>query len=271
MHPLIGSFLRDILPANRNEIPDLSVRILGSVISFDGSSISLAFNQQLLPYIQAGFSVQLILPLDRYALARVLFDGGVYKVAETHALAALKQLHEDGIPPENQIFLQIKMLNGQIWRYMRRYAAALQIQEEVVKTYSRVFGEEHPGTLDAMINLAITLQNQGDYIRSVEIGERVLEIRRRVLGKRRPDTLNAMSNLALVLQKQGNYVKAARFGEQVLNISRKVLGEEHPYTLVSMSNLALAYKDKGNTLGQQSWEVMRSKSAEKLELSILIH
>ena len=46
---------------------------------------------------------------------------------------------------------------------------AQQYQERVVKASERLLGEEHPHTLAAINNLALTRKAQGDYRRFVDL------------------------------------------------------------------------------------------------------
>jgi hypothetical protein len=59
-------------------------------------------------------------------------------------------------------------------------------------------GEDHPHSLTAMGNLALTLYAQGDPAGAQELKEQVLAARRRVLGEEHPDTLAAKRILARI-------------------------------------------------------------------------
>ena len=61
----------------------------------------------------------------------------------------------------------------------------------------RVLGPDHPDTLSAMNNLAVSLSDQGDLPAARALWEKVLAGRERVLGPDHPDTLSAMNNLAV--------------------------------------------------------------------------
>jgi hypothetical protein len=58
-----------------------------------------------------------------------------------------------------------------------------------------VSGDEHPDTLTAMNNLAMTLRAFGELRSARLLLKRVLEARRRVLGDEHPDTLTALNQL----------------------------------------------------------------------------
>ena len=109
-------------------------------------------------------------------------------------------------------------------------ASARKLQEEVLESHRHLLGEEHPDTLMAMSNVAVTLRAQGDLAGARKLNEQVLSIRRRLLGEEHPDTLTAMAGLAATLYKQGDLAGARELQEQVLEARRRLLGEEHPDT-----------------------------------------
>jgi hypothetical protein len=82
-------------------------------------------------------------------------------------------------------------------------------------------GEEHPTTLTSMSDLAMTLQEQCQFIRAGELEEAVLRIRKRVLGEEHPGTLVSMSNLALNLCAQGQYTRATELQRAGLEIGKE--------------------------------------------------
>jgi hypothetical protein len=62
------------------------------------------------------------------------------------------------------------------------------------------FDPDHPDTLMTMNNLALTLQEQGDYAAARDLQEQVLEASSRVLGPEHPDTLRANDALAIMME-----------------------------------------------------------------------
>jgi hypothetical protein len=69
------------------------------------------------------------------------------------------------------------------------------MRKEVLEMRTRVLGEEHPNTISAMNNLAITLRKLHQLGEAVKMEKEVLEKRRRILGKQNPDTTSEMANL----------------------------------------------------------------------------
>jgi len=116
-------------------------------------------------------------------------------------------------------------------------------------TRHRILGSEHPSTIISMSNLAMTLQDQGDFEGARKFQEQVLEKVRRILGEEHLDTITSMGNLASTLRAQGDIERARKFQEQVLEKTRRILGEEHLDTITSMNNLALTLQDQGDFEG----------------------
>ena len=77
--------------------------------------------------------------------------------------------------------------------------AQVQLDEDILARRRRDLGEDHPGTLTAASNLAVSLRAAGEYQAARELGEDTLARRRRVLGEDHPDTLASASNLVMIL------------------------------------------------------------------------
>ena len=68
------------------------------------------------------------------------------------------------------------------------------------------FGEEHPETLTAMLDLADCLWGQGLLIAARKLEEQVVAGRLRLLGEQHFDTLKAIGKLAVTMAAQGDLV-----------------------------------------------------------------
>ncbi|KAM7210534.1 hypothetical protein V8F06_014090, partial [Rhypophila decipiens] len=138
------------------------------------------------------------------------------------------------------------------------WAEAESLFVQVMETFKRVLGEEHPHTLSSMANLASTYSNQGRWKEAESLFVQVMETSSRVLGEDHPNTLTSMANLASTFGNQGRWKEAESLEVQVMETSSRVLGEEHPDTLTSMANLASTYSNQG-----------RWKEAESLEVQVM--
>ncbi len=117
--------------------------------------------------------------------------------------------------------------------------------EHALALRRRVFGEQHPETLESMMTLADLSREQGRFIPAEELFKKVLDIRRRALGSEHRDTLAALSGLAAVYIGEGRDAEAETLLIKTLEIRRRVLGPEHPDTLDSMNSLSTVYTDEG--------------------------
>ena len=137
------------------------------------------------------------------------------------------------------------------------YNAAEELQLQVLESWRRVLGVEHPDTLMTMHNLAFTYNLQRRTKEAEQLFLQVLESSRRVLGAEHPDILATMHNLASTYNRQRRTEEAEKLHLQVLESRRRVLGSEHSDTLMTMHNLAWTYSQQGR------------KEAEQLFLQVL--
>jgi tetratricopeptide (TPR) repeat protein len=128
-----------------------------------------------------------------------------------------------------------------------REAAA--IRKGGLEKRQQIFGYEHPNTISAMNNLAITLGDQGKLEEAVIMKREVLEKRQRILGHEHPDTILAMNNLAITLGDQGKLEEAVAILREVVEKRQRILGHEHPKTISAMANLTTILRAQGNLKG----------------------
>jgi tetratricopeptide (TPR) repeat protein len=108
-----------------------------------------------------------------------------------------------------------------------------------------VLGKDHPDSLMSMMNLAISLHQQGKYAEAEAMNRQTLQLQETVLGKEHPETLTSISNLAISLGYQGKYAEAEAMHRQMLQLKETVLGKDHPDTLRSINNLAESLRQQG--------------------------
>ena len=153
-----------------------------------------------------------------------------------HAEELLSGLQDNDSEQHRSTVIQLRLGLGTLASAQGRYAQARE-QEEQAVSYARThLGEEHPGTLTSMSNLASTLSDQGDYAGAVALQRTVLERRQRILGEEHPGTLTSMNNLASTLSDQGDYAGAVALQRTELERRQRILGEEHPSTSISAWN-----------------------------------
>ncbi|KAJ7099098.1 P-loop containing nucleoside triphosphate hydrolase protein [Mycena epipterygia] len=135
---------------------------------------------------------------------------------------------------------------------------AIELGIALVEKCSNVLGDNHPNTLQAMANLAVTYHKPEQLKEAEELTVVVLERRRNILGDDHLETLRAMANLSTIYKDQYKFQEAEDLEVLVLQKRRNVLGNNHPHTLEAMGNLALSYHKLG-----------KLKEAEELEAVVL--
>ena len=125
-------------------------------------------------------------------------------------------------------------------------------------------GEDHPDTITAMNNLAITLSHQGKLEETGVMMKEILEKSRHILGEDHPTTITAMNNLASTYRNQRRWQEAETLQVRVMEARKRVLGEEHPDTLASMSNLASTYSNQGR------WQEAETLQVREIETRLKV-
>jgi tetratricopeptide (TPR) repeat protein len=109
-----------------------------------------------------------------------------------------------------------------------RWNEAAELYVKVLEASRRVLGEEHPDTISAMANLAVTYRDQGRWKEAEELQVKVVEASRRVVGEEHPDTIRAMADLAHTKRDLGHNDVAVDMMTQAATASSRVLGDDHP-------------------------------------------
>ena len=135
---------------------------------------------------------------------------------------------------------------GIVESYAGHCKASLRYEKKAYEGLLRLLGEDHPDTISALHNLAITYDNLGDYAKSKALKEQVYEKRKKKLGEDHPDTITALNNLATTYGDLGDYAKSKALKEQVYEKSVRILGEDHPHTIAALNSLAYTYDKLGD-------------------------
>jgi tetratricopeptide (TPR) repeat protein len=144
-------------------------------------------------------------------------------------------LVRDQLAESPQRFLAITSV-ASIFKRVKRFERALELQREAVDGLMASKGEAHEHTLAAMSNLGQTLYELGKYAEARQLQERVLAASR--LPDDHPITLRMKGNLASTLSYLQDYRSAADIQRQVVEAQERVLGPDHPDTLLSLKKMA---------------------------------
>jgi len=115
------------------------------------------------------------------------------------------------------------------------------MREAILEKCRSSLGREHPQTLFAMNELAISshfYDNRRD--QAVKMQEETVALRCKVIGLKHPDTLQSMSNLAQMYHAAARWDDTLKLLKQVCQFQDDVLGFEHPSAIWSAVNYAYA-------------------------------
>jgi tetratricopeptide (TPR) repeat protein len=161
----------------------------------------------------------------------------------------------DATPEMTSVF---SMHYAHIYLSVGQYTKAEEIGVITMDKYMKLFGDDHPVTVNAMRCLALTYEYLGHYKECQKLRTEVLEKWRKLLGDDHPDTMSTMNNLAVTYRHLGQHEEAEKLQVEVLEKQRKLLGDDHPDTLIAMQNLAVTYS-----------KLDQHEEAEKLEVEVL--
>jgi hypothetical protein len=109
---------------------------------------------------------------------------------------------------------------------------------DALDRYRHVLGDEHPHTLSALTDLALTLRLRGEVDESRRLDRKALEGLRARLGNDHPSTIIAGMSLASDLFALGQPQGARGLDVAIVERAMRVLGLDHPTTLSAKANLA---------------------------------
>ncbi|MFE2058670.1 tetratricopeptide repeat protein [Streptomyces sp. NPDC059446] len=122
---------------------------------------------------------------------------------------------------------------------------ALAPAEQALAESERVLGPDHPDTLTARADLALSYGELGRHDEATLLQERVVADYERILGPDHPDTLTARAYLAFSYGELGRHDEATLLQERVVVDSERILGPDHPDTLTARTDLAYSYEEAG--------------------------
>jgi tetratricopeptide (TPR) repeat protein len=117
---------------------------------------------------------------------------------------------------------------------------AYRVGEQARSDYREVLGANHPHTLAAAANAAVTLRLRGDSAAARELNERALKgFTESPLGADHPQAIACAVNFASDLAELGDREAAVRVGTEAARRAGDALGADHPMTLAAELNLTL--------------------------------
>jgi tetratricopeptide (TPR) repeat protein len=123
---------------------------------------------------------------------------------------------------------------------------AAQLWHEALQTRTNVSGPDHPLCAEALRNLAIVQQMQGDHAAALTSLRSAHDLLRRGLGEKHPDTLTTLASLADAHAQAGEWPAAEELLIQAADSERERVGEQHPDYARVVQQLGRLYQMMNN-------------------------
>jgi tetratricopeptide (TPR) repeat protein len=137
---------------------------------------------------------------------------------------------------------------GQVLDQRGDLKAAIPIMQSALAIQRQLHGSEpHPDLAEAINNLAVEYEEEGNHEAAEKLLREGLAMNRRLLGDKHKELATGLSNLAFVLQEKGDLTRAEATFEQALAMQRDLFGNVHPDVAMTLSNLAYVYSALNDT------------------------
>ena len=213
---------------------------LESLLADPQSAESLAMAQMLAA--QAGTERPLMMSiLDR---ARALVGpGGTPAEAERWARRVEKKFAKRGLGSLDEA--QLHLVLGEIAIAKGKLAEARLHLEACLDLRQRYLGEEHPLIAEALSNLAVVVDQQGQSRAAIKLYRQALALRETYLRLDHPAIAATLVGLGGALARIGEVDESEAVYARALNIDRKAFGEESPRVATILHNLGVSARQRG--------------------------
>jgi tetratricopeptide (TPR) repeat protein len=168
---------------------------------------------------------------------------GDYRSAAARFEAARKEAEPYGASDKRLLVTLFILAHS--YSALGRHAEADRLYRQVILSFEKTLGPDHPEVASALNDLAELYRTQGRYAEAEPLYQRSLGIREKTLGPGHPDVAATLNGLALLYQAQGLYAKAEPLYRRALAILEKTLGPEHPHVAIVWNNLAELNRAQG--------------------------
>ena len=127
---------------------------------------------------------------------------------------------------------------GISWAKLGRLVAARELFQELYRTQSATFGENHRDSLETRRELAEVSAAMGEHHEAIDAFTAIRDIAREQLGQVHPLTLKIESGIAASKIELGQYEDARKILQLVVDATTASLGDAHPETILRKSSLA---------------------------------
>lgn len=169
---------------------------------------------------------------------------GKYSAAQM-VLTAHREDVERFFSRDHPAFLSVENNQALLFKMNGNTQEAAIIFERVIDKYIMYYGEEHPSTVNSILNYANVLKDMKEYEKSIDYFERAIEGRKKLEGD---DSLNyamAKAMAAAAYREVGDFVKADLYLKDAYLKAALEYGEEHISLAAILNSQGMLYKKQG--------------------------
>ncbi|MET8001328.1 FxSxx-COOH system tetratricopeptide repeat protein [Nonomuraea glycinis] len=131
-------------------------------------------------------------------------------------------------------------------RLSGQFQVATDLSEDAYTYGVRELGEDHPDTLLAAKDHAVSLRRSGRLLDGLDLMRGTRARMDRLYGDEHADTMAATMGLSNALRASGELDEAREMAERALRHYPEVFGDDHPFTHACRTNLALVMRLTGD-------------------------
>lgn len=237
---------RAVLPANHPELLGAATNLAISLR--EAGLVEEAF--QLLQGMRQEINGDWFQGRLNQVLAAVLADTGRLDEAARVLRGALERTTDPRMLASSEQLQTMANLAAILDRQDRHKEAA-ELRKRVLAGLEILVGPEHPSTISARVNYALSLFNVGAKDESISLLEGAAAVLQRVVGPDHPESLQARAQLAAMRRDVGDDAAALDLYDSVLSDAVRVLGPDHIVSLRLREDYATQLARVGDQAGSQ--------------------
>ncbi len=180
---------------------------------------------------------------DMLASAAPAADSREVKVIEV--LAESAERLETAFAGQPEVRAELLHTLGATYLDLGQTREAQPLLAEALALRRKLFGPQHPETLESLHSHIEWVFQEGDDARAERLARQLVELQRRH-GAARRETLQAIDLLIHVLLRSGTFDEAKELGLVHLAVARRSLGGDDPLTLSLLNRLSWALAGRGD-------------------------
>ncbi len=166
---------------------------------------------------------------------------------------------------DNELLADIFDLKGRNYYYKGDYYKAVFSEQEAVKRWEIIFGEDDYKVAKGYNNLAIYSKRTGKFDEALEYNKKALNISEKVLDSLDPRISSIINNLSTLYKEKGDYDEALKYSKRAIRITLNTKPLNSNLLAKKYHNIGMIYIEINDTLAASKYY----KMALDLRLSTL--